>query len=84
MVLRCSLAGVHIVATVITVATAVAVLFLTTRHRRRLGHGFVHAHHEVAQHGVAETERARQLCERGRDDSGSDDDDAPAVGESAS
>ena len=41
-----------------------AALFRGLRHRRRLGHGFRHRHHEVADHRVAEAERAGEFVER--------------------
>ena len=43
-------------------ARAAFLLFLRgLRHRRRLGHGFVHVHDEVTQHRIGEAERAGEL-----------------------
>src|SRR6185437_1922270 len=54
-----------LIAQAITAAPA-GLAFLIGRlgHRRRLSHRRVHVHHQVAEHRIAEAERARQVTER--------------------
>jgi hypothetical protein len=43
---------------------AAGIFIRSSRHRRRLGDGLVHFHHQAAQHRIAEAERTGELGER--------------------
>src|SRR5882762_9096236 len=62
--LPCTHGHVVVIAIVAKVVVAARVLIRSARHRRRFGDGFVHFHHQAAQHRVAEAERSGQFGER--------------------
>jgi len=54
--LTCAHGHVVVVTVVTEVIVAAGVLIRRARHRRSLGHRFVHLDHQVTQHGIAEAE----------------------------